>query len=50
MKVGELAVTSNKSARHVVGIHIRYGMAKAKGFGGCIPTALYYQKAIEYFR
>lgn len=36
--------------RQVVGIHIRYGMAKARGFGGCIPTAVFYQRAIDYYR
>jgi hypothetical protein len=38
------------SRRQVVGVHVRYGMAKGGSFGGCLPPPQYYLKAMNFYR
>jgi hypothetical protein len=38
------------SGRVVVGVHVRSGMGNLGAFGGCLPDAAYYLRALSYYR
>ena len=46
----EAGKAGSQGARQVVGVHIRAAMGMASAFGGCLPAAEYYMRAMAYFR